>query len=168
MGSRRKKRLKKETPSESVREMRRIWDLPEEEQRRALFERRMVRQRAYESKVVRQFPYKQRPKARGVHHRRHCHWGGPSNGTLCMRCLRRAGTHLVRTYEHERRDGTKYKTHDYACNRCGSESLVFIPSIPRLPRRTASKSAWKKFLKREVPTWLQVAGGIPDDFMEGV
>jgi len=148
--------------------MRRLWDMPEEDRKIAMIKRQAHLNMLYEAKQRRRKPYTVKPKARGISHRRHSHWGGACNGTLCMCCLRRAGTHLVRTHDHERLDGTEYKTYDYACNRCESESLVFIPSIPRLPRRTANKGAWKRFLKQEVPVWLQMAGGIPEDFMKGV
>jgi len=52
------------------------------------------------------------------------------------------------------------------CPYCGSTSPKFIKSwIDRTPRRTASKSTWKRFLKNK---WYFWDNPEPDDFMENV
>ncbi len=164
MGSRSKKKKKK---SWGYRRFCDYQDLTDEEKRKRGRER-LEKRRASQS---RHKAYTQEPlrSVRGLSKRRHKHWGGPHNGTLCMCCFRRAGTHLVRSHCHSRPDGSEYNTYDYACSRCGSESLVFIGSKKRLPRRVASRKAWKKFLEKECYPWLhETHNRVPDDFMKEV
>ena len=108
---------------------------------------------------MRRAPYKQKPLAsvRGIRIVRGSHWGGGCNGELCLCCL------SVRGFT-QKEDGLRWsptRNANATCDNCGSDSVIWLNSKDRRPRKCASKANWKQFLK-----YLKYP--VPEDFMKEV
>ena len=93
-----------------------------------------------------------------------------SNGYICLSCLRRA------SWTKKKEEDAPFREPEKICHHCGSTSMEFVGWLDRLPRRTASRGKWAKFIKEHLHwKWSNgiengkwVNDDLPEDFMENV